>query len=91
MLSWLPTYFRDLEDLDGYDYIDVEVYHYDEDDDNIDAEMEDANMMLRLKRTAAGMKRNTKLLVTKCYQSIRGFKVWLFVVTRVKFLCHLKV
>ena len=73
MLSWLPTYFRDLEDLDGYDYIDVEVYHYDEDDDNIDAEMEDANLMLRLKRTVAGIKRNKKLLVTKCYQSLRLF------------------
>jgi hypothetical protein len=55
---WLPSDIRYLEDLDGADYIDkVEIYLYDEDNDNNEAEVEGANKMFRLKRTVAGMKR----------------------------------
>jgi hypothetical protein len=55
-----------LDNLDGDDYIaKVEVYLYDEDDGNNEAEVEDANNMFRWKRTAAGTKRNKKVLATK--------------------------
>ena len=44
----------------------VEVYLYDEDADNNDAEVEDANKMFRLKRTTVRITRNKKLLEMKC-------------------------
>ena len=48
---WLPSDIRDWEDLDGDDYIDkVEIYLYDEDNDNNEAEVDGANKFLDWRR-----------------------------------------